>query len=84
VELYLYSPHTFSWRGAWLSTGTTLRIPAALRYITMLSHLACFSFTHPPQKSLCTCHFKLGITGVPTVSIGVCVVCKLRNNNISC
>jgi hypothetical protein len=23
VELYLHSPNTSSWRGAWLSTGTT-------------------------------------------------------------
>jgi hypothetical protein len=24
VKLYLHSPNTYSWRGAWLSTGTTL------------------------------------------------------------
>jgi hypothetical protein len=24
VELYLHFPNTFSWRGAWLSTGITL------------------------------------------------------------
>jgi hypothetical protein len=27
MELYLHSPNTHSWRGAWLSTGTTLPLP---------------------------------------------------------
>jgi hypothetical protein len=29
VELYLHSPNTSSWRGAWLSTGTTLPLPVS-------------------------------------------------------
>jgi hypothetical protein len=27
VELYLHSPDTYSWRGAYLSTGTSLTLP---------------------------------------------------------
>jgi hypothetical protein len=30
VELYLHSPSTSSWRGAWLSTGTTSPLPLTL------------------------------------------------------
>jgi len=30
VELYLHTPHTSSWCGAYLSTGTTLPLPLPL------------------------------------------------------
>jgi len=36
VELYIYSPSMSSWRGAYLSTGTTLPLPhLTVPYLTL-------------------------------------------------
>jgi hypothetical protein len=44
VDLYLHSPNTSSWRGAELSTGTTLLLSSS--YLTLLSNILSVLHTH--------------------------------------